>query len=119
MQEARRLTSAAWIPAITDVSHREATWTSWKQHEADRLGCWFLTSLSDGRGADGKPMHWQTYEHLDGRKASVMGGRSTDPELQALLDDQGRNAAGSSPTRRGPLPSAVFALARRLLRSRK
>ena len=119
MQEARRLSSAAWIPATADVNNREASWARKEQQEADRLGGWSLTTLSDGRGADGKPMHWQTHEHPDGRKASVMGGRSTDPELQALLDDQGRKAAGSTPMSRGLIASAMFALARRLFRSRK
>lgn len=103
---------------ITDVEDRENATARRRQRLADSEGLdgWFLTTLNDG-WIDGTPAHWYDYEHLDGRKASVMGGRSTDPELQALLDARGRKAAGSTPMRRGLIASAVFSLARRLARS--
>ncbi len=43
---------------------------------------WFLTALVDRQGADGEPLHWYDYEHVDRRRAAVLNdGRCTDPEL--------------------------------------
>jgi hypothetical protein len=87
---------------------------------ADDLDGWRFVGLADGRGPDGKPKHWMLYEHPDGREASVLhDGRSTDPELQALL--QAGRAAGEpreQPRRKAWLGSVVIALTRRLLQRR-
>ena len=91
-----------------------------REVDADGLNGWFFTSLADGRGPDGKPMHWMIYEHLDGREASVLyDGRCTDPELQALLQARAAREPQGPVLRRAGLGSVVIALARRLLRRRQ
>ncbi len=73
-------------PCITNVEDREIAIARRRQLDSDGLNGWSFVGLADGRGPDGKPMHWMIYEHLDGREASVLhDGRCTDPELQALL----------------------------------
>ncbi len=108
-------------PCITDVQNRETSWARWRQQEADRLGGWFMTTLVDG-WIDGKPAHWYDYEHLDGRKASVLNGRSTDPELQAVLDAERLKDVSSPSVQSRPfffVGSSFANLVRRLFASRK
>jgi hypothetical protein len=100
------------------VEDRENPTTRWGQPGSEGLDGWFLTTLADGRGSDGRPSHWRVYEHLDGREASVLDdGRCTDPELQALLRARSAREPQDPVPRRGLVASAVFSLARRLVRS--
>ncbi|NDD46675.1 MAG: hypothetical protein EBZ24_15170, partial [Synechococcaceae bacterium WB9_4xB_025] len=56
---------------------------------AEGLGDWYLAELSDGEDEAGNLISWYEYKHLDGRTATVSEcGRSTDPELQILLDEK-------------------------------
>lgn len=107
---------------ITDVEDRENATARRRQRLADSEGLdgWFLTTLADGRGTDGKSSHWRIYEHLDGREASVLDdGRCTDPELQALLQARAAREPQDPVPRRAWLGSVVLALTRRLLRRRE
>lgn len=50
-----------------------------------RIGPWALTVAADA----GDGGCWETYEHPDGRRATVHAdGRCDDPELRALLRSQ-------------------------------
>jgi hypothetical protein len=61
--------------------------------QAAGLGGWFLSVLNDGITESGEACYWYTYEHLDGRQATVFpDGHCTDPELQALLVEQAATA---------------------------
>lgn len=105
-------------PCISDVEDRKNPTTRWGQPGSEGLKGWFPTTLADGRGPDGKPLHWMIYEHLDGREASVLyDGRCTDPELQALLRARAAREPQDPVPRRGLIASALFSLARRLVRS--
>lgn len=109
-------------PCITDVEDRETAIARRRQAllDSEGLNGWFMTTLADGRGSDGKPLHWMIYEHLDGREASVLyDGRCTDPELQALLQARAAKEPQGPVLRRAWLGSVVIALVRRLIRSRQ
>ena len=63
-----------------------AAWQAYVAAEAAELGGWHPTALCDGFRSDGRPLHWETYSHPDGREVDVFGGgHCSDPELQALL----------------------------------
>ena len=64
------------------------------------LNGWALVTLADGFDSNGEPIHWEEYQHLDGREAQVWpDGSCSDAELRQLLEAKVAQAQAPCPSR--------------------